>query len=222
MFVLKNRVRHAFTLIELLVVIVIIAILAALLLPVLNNATSAAKKAQCSNNVRQINVAIHMYADDHGDEFTYAAPDLYYSYKLSTMAYIVQASSTNMGSFTNHAVFVCPSDPIFYTLGLTYNSSYGFNGVQRATNDFGMAGRLFSTVHDAVKTDLNGEIGGGLGESWHTRPVGQQRPDAQGMGGFVDGHVSYVKIYWNGAGGGAGFPFYYEPPAGYDYKWTAN
>ncbi|HEV2455912.1 MAG TPA: hypothetical protein VGY98_16730, partial [Verrucomicrobiae bacterium] len=129
---------------------------------------------------------------------------------------------TNQVSFTNQAVFTCPSDPVFYTLSLTYNSSYGFNGVERTNNDEGMAGRLFSTVHDPAKTDLNGEIGGGLGESWHTKPTQQQRQNAQGVGGFVDGHVSYVKIYWDGAGGANDFPFFHEPPAGYEYKWTAN
>ncbi|MGH8023878.1 MAG: hypothetical protein ACRED1_09870 [Limisphaerales bacterium] len=107
-------------------------------------------------------------------------------------------------------------------MSLTYYSSYGFNGVERSNGDYGMAGRLFSTVHDPSRTDLNGEIAGGLGESWHSAPVARQRQNARGVGGFVDGHVSYVKIYWNGTGGVAGFPFYYEPPAGYDYKWTAN
>lgn len=218
----RHRTPGAFTLIELLTVIAIIAILAAMLLPVLNNATSSAKRTQCANNVKQINVGIHMYADDHGDEFPYNGSPLYYSYKLSIMAYISQATSTNKGSFTNYAVFVCPSDPSLYNIGLTYNSSYGFNGVERTNNDFGMAGRLFSTVHDTAKTDLNGEIAGGLGQSWHSKPVQQQRPDAPGVGGFVDGHVSYVKMYWNGTSGVDGFPFFYEPPAGYDYKWTAN
>ncbi|MGH8022605.1 MAG: prepilin-type N-terminal cleavage/methylation domain-containing protein, partial [Limisphaerales bacterium] len=80
---LKHRALGAFTLIELLVVIAIIAILAAVLLPAINNATSIAKRTQCSNNVRQINMAIHLYADDHGDEVPYDTNALYYSYKLS-------------------------------------------------------------------------------------------------------------------------------------------
>ena len=85
-----------------------------------------------------------------------------------------------------------------------------------------MAGRLFSTVRNTAKTDLNGEIIGGWGQSWHTPPIGVQHQDAQGMGGFVDGHVSYVKVYWDGVGGANDFPFFYEPPSSYEYKWTAN
>lgn len=37
---------------------------------------------------------------------------------------------------------------------------------------------------------------------------------------FVDGHVSCLKIYWNGVNGFDGCPAFYEPPAGYDYEWT--
>jgi len=37
---------------------------------------------------------------------------------------------------------------------------------------------------------------------------------------FVDGHVSYILIYWNGVEGSDGCPAFYEPPAGYENKWT--
>ena len=60
---------RGFTLIELLVVIAIIAILAAMLFPVFASAREAARKAACLANLKQLTLAMLMYADDHDGYF---------------------------------------------------------------------------------------------------------------------------------------------------------
>ena len=96
--------RDAFTLIELLVVIAIIAILAAILFPVFAQAKEAAKKVTCLSNIRQLNNAWLMYANDNDDTWIQTGKD--YSNDgledTSDFSYAVQPYVKNFD------IFYCP------------------------------------------------------------------------------------------------------------------
>ena len=87
----SRRKKPGFTLIELLVVIAIISILISLLLPAVQQAREAARRAQCKNNIKQLCLALHNYAE------TYATFMIPYSIDNQAQIQYTLGASSNPG-----------------------------------------------------------------------------------------------------------------------------
>lgn len=95
--------------------------------------------------------------------------------------------------------------------------------IPATTNLYGIAGRRLETVPHQTTTVLLAEFPAYWPYSWHQpkRPFSKNNAvfaDARDMICFVDGHVSYLKIYYDGEK----TAWAYNPPAGYEYQWSGD
>jgi prepilin-type N-terminal cleavage/methylation domain-containing protein len=170
----QPRPPHGFTLVELLVVIAIIGILVALLLPAVQAAREAARRAQCTNHLKQIGLAIHNFHDarkgfprsrmacHHGTWATELWPYLEENSLADqwdkVKAFHFQPAATRQ---TNVSTYFCPSRRSPPQVSVTgQDDRPGVTGISGALADYavcsGDSSAYFDTIYDYVNRDANG------------------------------------------------------------------
>lgn len=108
-----NKAVAGFTLVELLVVIAVISILAAMLMPALARARESARRANCASNLRQVGMALEMYANEQEGNFPtiqrYIGDNCA---QKNTNVFMFDGLSVFPEYLTEARVLTCPSNPV--------------------------------------------------------------------------------------------------------------
>lgn len=212
---MKLKSARGFTLVELLVVIAIIGILVGLLLPAVQAAREAARRMQCSNNLKQTGLAMHLYHDAFRTLPVGAWGCCWGTWQVSVLPFMEQRALGDMyvwsveaqryGGTQNLPVtrarlgtFTCPSDTPWQ--GTTFSGVTSHNYVA----NFGNTGYLFPTdaissnVARTVRDDMFGLRYGGApfertGHNWSSFQ-GSRSVTAFNFGNITDGTSNTLML----------------------------
>lgn len=219
--------ERAFAGLDLLALVSLVALVGALGMSFVIGTRRKARLATCVDNLGKVNRAILAFTADHGGVLP--APvegqggELWWWYKEQVKGY---AGLTGPSS-PDDRVFACPDDrgysdprPFHQSARFDYGS-YVFNGVTLPSMP-NIAGRKVEDIREGARTLLVMEWTAHAPLSWHRSRTGRNNlpfyRDAENVVGFVDGHVRFLPIYYDGYTAA----FTRDPVAGYAYKYSGD
>lgn len=218
---------NAFTLTDLLALVAAVSVLSALILAAITTSQAKARLAVCSSNLQRVNQAVLSFCKDNAQTLPTIIPNdtrpLWWWYKEQVKKYVGLTGESSKSDL----VFACPmdrgySDPAPFHDNARFDyGSYVYNGVTLPGMP-GIAGLPLSGIKHPQKTLLVMEWTAHAPLSWHRSKTGKRNSpfycDAQSVVGFVDGHVSFSKIYYDGYNAA----YTQDPIDGYDYQFSEN
>jgi prepilin-type processing-associated H-X9-DG protein len=222
-------IAAAFAFPDLLAVLAVVSALAAITLPIALHNRAKSRWTLCQSNLRQVNRAVLHYANEHGGLLPDAGQSRspawwWYKEQVKSYAGLIGPSSPN------DKLFACPNDrgygeaakntPFWKSAKFDF-TSYVFNGVNLPGVP-NIAGKQIASITSPEKTLLVMEWIAHAPLSWHRSKTGRANTpfycDAESMVGFVDGHVAFVPIYYDGYNAA----FTRDPIPGYAYKYSGD
>ncbi|WP_040351935.1 DUF1559 domain-containing protein [Blastopirellula marina] len=161
-----SPIRRGFTLVELLVVIAIIGVLISLLLPAVQQAREAARRMQCTNNLKQLGLAIHNYHDTHRSlpfpdmGVTYNSGHWVSSWGLAILPQMEQSAAYNLFDPTAANGVSDQANQVVVGTELT---AFNCPSTPRGS------GQIQGIIEDQSTTDLNNDFVAGTGDYFVAR-----------------------------------------------------
>jgi type II secretory pathway pseudopilin PulG len=224
---LRPGQSRGFSFTDLLVVIAISLLLAALVLPVLARNNAKSKQVLCISNLKDVNRAVQLYAEEHRGVVPYqpsaVRKQFWWFYKELVKGYV----GLKGPSSPKDSKFACPNDR-GYTDNKPFRLSERFDYGSYVLNAVDLPGmpnianRQMSSIKSPKTTLLTMEFPAHGPYSWHSIRTGNRKlpffSDAESVVGFVDGHVNFIKIYYDGINPA----FTRDPIPGYEYKYSGD
>lgn len=219
--------QRGFTVTDLLVAVACASVLGALVLGWTTRARMKSRLALCTSNLGKVTRATLAYVNDNHQYLPASdaadSHDIWWWYKEKVKSY----AGLRGESSEQDTLFACPddrgySDPKpFCRNGRFDFSSYVFNGVTLPGLP-NISGLALVAVNHPQRTLLVMEWTAHAPLSWHASKTGRQNApfycDAQSVVGYVDGHVSFIPIYFDGYNAA----YTQDPNPSYAYQYSAN